>query len=223
MKKWIVAIMAIGVLSVFSCSSSQKDEERYQRAVQEIKEGRYGDAKSSLIGLIRVEGIGNIRGNNRSDYKHARILYDYASARTNSQLREFLLKGIPTSYDGPFSNEIKDFKIQTEKEALVAKLKAEEEAKKREAIRPMLNKAIELVKSNYAISGSVESRMIRAKNSFYPDLTWSYHADQVGPSKFKVEQRVDNGKGESFTREWEVNISTKKITPSNLAAINLYR
>jgi len=211
MKKWIIVMMGIGLLSVYSCSSPYL-EENYQKGIQLITEGRYSDASVSLVRPMKA------------NYKHAKVLYAYASAKTSGlDMREFYLRDIPASYDGPFSDEIRDFRLDTEKKILIAKLKAEEEAKKQKAIQPTINKAIELVKNDFALSSSVEYRMIRAKREFYPDLTWFYSAKQIGPSKFKVEQLVDNGKGESFTREWEVNISTKEVTPSNLAAMNLYR
>lgn len=95
---------------------------------------------------------------------------------------------------------------------------------------PMSSKAIVLVKNHPTlrdpVSGkfrSVERRMIDAKQSFFPKMTWRYEAEQIRPSEFRVKQHVYDGKEFIGTREWEVDISTKKVTPSNLAAQNLYR
>lgn len=95
---------------------------------------------------------------------------------------------------------------------------------------PMSSKAIDLVKNHPTLRDpvtgkfrSVERRMIDAKQSFFPEMTWRYEAEQIGPSKFRVKQHLYDGKEFIGIREWEVDISTKKVTPSNLAAQNLYR
>ena len=90
-------------------------------------------------------------------------------------------------------------------------------------------KAVELVKNHPTLPApdtgkmrSVEKRMIDARKSFVPDMTWRYEATMIEKDKYRVTQYVDNGKGESFIRAWIVNIFTNEISPENPAARKLY-
>jgi hypothetical protein len=69
---------------------------------------------------------------------------------------------------------------------------------------------------------SVEKRMIDARESFFPNMTWRYEVIVIEKDKYRVTQYVDNGKGESFIRTWIVNISTNEVNPENIAAKKLY-
>ena len=90
-------------------------------------------------------------------------------------------------------------------------------------------KAVDLVKNHPTLPEpdtgkmrSVEKRMIDARKSFFPKMTWRYEATAIGKDTYRVSQYVDNGREESFIRTWIVNISTNEITPENLTAKELY-
>jgi len=90
-------------------------------------------------------------------------------------------------------------------------------------------RAVELVKNDPTLIDpttgkrrSVENRMLDAKSAYYPKMTWRYEARQIDKDMYTVTQHVDNGKGETFTRIWTVNISANRVAPENSAARKLY-
>lgn len=95
--------------------------------------------------------------------------------------------------------------------------------------RDMRSEAIELVKNDPTlidpVTGrrrSVEKRMLDAKETYYPNMTWRYNAQPIEEDRCRVEQYFDNGRGDTFTRTWRVNVTTKQVTPENEPAKRLY-
>ena len=89
--------------------------------------------------------------------------------------------------------------------------------------------AVELVKNHPTlldpVSGkmrSVEKRMIDARQTFSPNMTWNYEARLIGKGRYRVTQYADNGRGELHVRIWIVDLSTNEVKPENDAAKKLY-
>jgi hypothetical protein len=90
--------------------------------------------------------------------------------------------------------------------------------------KAFFSQAIELVK-NHSTSGgsSVEKRMIDEKAKSFPYPRWRYEANEIGGTKFRVLQYVEERSAPPFVRKWIVDFSTGEVKPENLAAKEMYR
>jgi len=92
------------------------------------------------------------------------------------------------------------------------------------------SRAIDLVKNHLIPSDpvskdkrSVERRMLEAKATSYPKLKWRYEAKEIGNNRYRVTQIAEGELDRSVFRTWDVDLSTRKVTPENQAAKDLYR
>lgn len=96
--------------------------------------------------------------------------------------------------------------------------------------REQASRAIDLVKNHLIPSDpvskdkrSIERRMLEAKATSYPKLRWRYEAKEMGNNRFRVTQIAEGESDGSVFRIWDVDLSTRKVTPENQAAKDLYR
>ena len=85
------------------------------------------------------------------------------------------------------------------------------------------SQAVELVKNHPTPGGSVEKRMMDEKAKFFPYPIWRYEAKEIGGKRFRVLQYVEERSAPPFVRKWTVDLSTRNVTPENLAAKEMYR
>ena len=96
--------------------------------------------------------------------------------------------------------------------------------------REEASRAINLVKNHLIPSDpvskdkrSIERRMLEARATSYPKLKWRYEAKKIGSNRYRVTQIAEGESHRSVIRTWSVNLSTRKVTPENQSARDLYR
>jgi len=96
--------------------------------------------------------------------------------------------------------------------------------------REQASRAIDLVKNHSIPSDSVskdrrsiERRMLETRATSYPKLRWRYEAKEIGNNRYRVTQIAEGESDRSVFRTWVVDLSTRKVTPENQAAKDLYR
>jgi hypothetical protein len=96
--------------------------------------------------------------------------------------------------------------------------------------REQASLAIDLVKNHLIPSDpvskdkrSVERRMLETRATSYPKLKWRYEAKAIGNNRYRVTQIAEGESDRSVFRIWVVDLSTRKVTPGNQAAKDLYR
>jgi hypothetical protein len=96
--------------------------------------------------------------------------------------------------------------------------------------REQASRAIDLVKNHLIPSDpaskdkrSIERRMLEARATSYPKLKWRYEAKEIGNNRYRVTQIAEGESDHSVFRTWAVELSTRKVTPENQAAKDLYR
>jgi hypothetical protein len=96
--------------------------------------------------------------------------------------------------------------------------------------REQASRAIDLVKNHLIPSDpvskdkrSVERRMLETRATAYPKLKWRYEAKEIGNNRYRVTQIAEGESDRSVFRTWLVDLSTRKATPENQAAKDLYR
>ena len=96
--------------------------------------------------------------------------------------------------------------------------------------REQASQAIDLVKNHLIPSDpvskdkrSIERRMLETRATSYPKLKWRYEAKEIGNNRYRVTQIAEGESDRSVFRTWLVDLSTRKVTPENQAAKDLYR
>ena len=94
----------------------------------------------------------------------------------------------------------------------------------------LASQSVELVKGHLTpadpVTGekrSVEKRMMDERARSFPNLKWRYEAKEIGRNKYRVTQYAGEGAGPPLIRTWIVDLSTKEVTPENLAAKEMVR
>jgi hypothetical protein len=102
--------------------------------------------------------------------------------------------------------------------------------KRTKTSREQASRAIDLVKNHLIPSDpvskdkrSIERRMLEARGTSYPKLKWRYEAKAIGNNRYRVTQIAEGESDRSVFRTWAVDLSTRKVTPENQAAQDLYR
>jgi hypothetical protein len=97
-------------------------------------------------------------------------------------------------------------------------------------IRQQASRAIDLVKNHLIPSDpvskdkrSIERRMLEARATSCPKLKWRYEAKKIGNNRYRVTQIAEGESDGSIFRTWNVDLSTRKVSPENQAAKDLYR
>jgi hypothetical protein len=65
--------------------------------------------------------------------------------------------------------------------------------------------------------------MLETRATAYPKLKWRYEAKEIGNNRYRVTQIAEGESDRSVFRTWLVDLSTRKVTPENQAAKDLYR
>jgi len=89
--------------------------------------------------------------------------------------------------------------------------------------KALASQAVELVKNHPTPGGSVEKRMMDEKAKSFPYPRWRYEATEIGGTKFRVLQYVEERSAPPFVRKWTVDLSTMEVRPENSAAKEMYR
>jgi hypothetical protein len=96
--------------------------------------------------------------------------------------------------------------------------------------REQASRAIDLVKNHLIPSDpvskdkrSIERRMLETRATSHPKLKWRYEAKEIGNNRYRVTQIAEGESDRSVFRTWIVDLSTRKVTPENQAAKDLYR
>jgi hypothetical protein len=96
--------------------------------------------------------------------------------------------------------------------------------------REQAARAIDLVKNQLIPSDpvskdkrSIERRMLETRATSYPKLKWRYEAKKIGNNRYRVTQIAEGESERSIIRTWTVDLSTRKVSPENQAAKDLYR
>ena len=96
--------------------------------------------------------------------------------------------------------------------------------------REQASRAIDLVKDHLIPSDpvskdkrSVERRMLEARATSFRKLKWRYEAKEIGNNRYRVTQIAEGESDRPILRTWTVDLSTRKVTPENQAAKELYR
>jgi hypothetical protein len=96
--------------------------------------------------------------------------------------------------------------------------------------REQASRAIDLVKNHLIPSDpvskdkrSVERRMLETRATSHPKLKWRYEAKEIGTNRYRVTQIAEGESDRTVFRTWVVDLSTRKVTPENQAAKDLYR
>jgi len=102
--------------------------------------------------------------------------------------------------------------------------------KRRGTFREQASRAIDLVKNHLIPSDpvsrdkrSIERRMFEARATSYPKLKWRYEAKEIGNNRYRVTQIAEKESDRPIFRTWVVDLSTRKVSPENQAAKDLYR
>lgn len=138
------------------------------------------------------------------------------------------LEGGKIGYLGADGNNleirIKDGSIMT-----VTKKLGKKKPPKPDPRRTKAPKAIEMVKNHLIPSDpvskdkrSIERRMIEGKATSFPNLKWRYQAKAIGGNKYRVTQYAEGESDRVIVRTWIVDLSTRKVSPENQAAKDLY-
>lgn len=135
------------------------------------------------------------------------------------------LEGGKTGYLGADGNNLE---IRTKDGSLIPiTTKA---GKKGGISREHASRAIDLVKDHLIPSDpvskdkrSVERRMLELRATSYPKLKWRYESKEIGDNRYRVSQVAEGESERPIVRTWTVDLSTRKVSPENQAAKNLYR
>jgi len=89
--------------------------------------------------------------------------------------------------------------------------------------KAFFSQAVKLVKNHSTPVGSVEKRMRDEKTKSFSNMKWRYEAKEIGKNRYRVTQYAEERMGPPFLRTWIVDLSTREVTPENLAAKEMYR
>jgi len=96
--------------------------------------------------------------------------------------------------------------------------------------REQASRAIDLVKSHLIPSDpvskdkrSIERRMLETRATSHPKLKWRYEAKEIGNNRYRVTQIAEGESDRPIFRTWTVDPSTRRVSPENQAAKDLYR
>ena len=135
------------------------------------------------------------------------------------------LEGGKTGYLGADGNNLE---IRTKDGSLIPI--TPKAAKKSGISRDQASRAIDLVKEHLIPSDpvskdkrSVERRMLELRATSYPKLKWRYESKEIGDKRYSVSQVSEGESERPIVRTWTVDLSSRKVSPENQAAKNLYR
>lgn len=169
----IIVVIAIIVIAEHSNDSieikatnnTELSEKNYQKAINLLKQNQWDEATTALIFL------------HDNNYKDAKTLYNYSQAKCSYQesdysMADFYMKDIPSTYVGPFKEDILKFKQECSQKNEIAK-KEEEEANK---ITPGCHKVyIGMTKSEAEISMGKPYDINRTVGSYGTHEQWCYN------------------------------------------------
>jgi hypothetical protein len=97
-------------------------------------------------------------------------------------------------------------------------------------VRAQASRAVDLVKNHLIPSDpvskdkrSIERRMLELRATSYPKLKWRYEAREIGNNRYRVRQISEGESDRPISRTWTVHLPTRKVSPENRAAKDLYR